>query len=172
MSGTSTTTTTRDLRHLETYYIANRSAAASLESLDVDRKTLEAYGRGDLNELIERLVEELRDCLEPGWDGYDAKAISTAAIYSCADFLCNFRSNAVNAEVTPEPDGEIGLEWYADPEFNLSISFGSSKVLPYSCFLGKERHYGIVERDKENPEINWWLGEITERHFRNTTASD
>lgn len=172
MSDTSTTTATCDFRHLDTYYIANRSAASSIESLDVDRKTLEAYGRQDLNKLIERLVDELSECLEPGWDGYDARAISSVAIYSCANFLCDFRSNAVNVGVTPEPDGDIALEWYADPEFNLSISFGDRKELPYSCFLGNERHYGIIERDKENPEINWWLGEITDRYFQKAPAAD
>lgn len=172
MSDSSTTTSTQDLRHLDTYYVANRSAGASLESLDIDRKTLEAYGRRDLNKLIGRLEVELHECLEPDWDGYGASAISSAAIYSCANFLCGFQSNAVNVEATPEPDGDISLEWYADPEFNLSISFGSRKELPYSCFLGKERHYGIIQRDKENPEISWWLNEITERYFQKEAASD
>lgn len=172
MTDSSTTTATQDQRYLSTYYIANRSAAASAESMDIDRKTLEAYGYGEINALIKHLAQELDDCFEPGWDGYDASAITSGALYRCANFLCGFASNAIRAEITPEPDGEIALEWYADEDFNLSLSFGNRQLIPYSCFLGKERHYGVIDTDERSPEIHWWLGEISERHFRKNAGSD
>ncbi len=92
---------------------------------------------GDLmnkSEITSEIGRVTRDCSKPGWDGYDAEPVSAESARHAIAFVDRLPDGIVlPAEVTPEPDGEISLEWTNPSSAWLSLSFSSDgKILTFS----------------------------------------
>ena len=68
-----------------------------------------------------------------------------------------------NIELAPEIDGAIGLDWYLNPEKQLSITLSANGELHYAAIVGPiERASGSLLFDDSIPEeIARLLGRIS-----------
>lgn len=104
--------------------------------------------RRDEIEAIVKLPERYR---EKNWDGLDAEPIPAAAIQEARIFLRQLPSSIPMPEVIPEPDGYLGLEWYANKWLLYVVSFNGTGVLSCSGLIGSERIYGPRYMDERIP---------------------
>ena len=102
---------------------------------------------------LEELWTIARNCSVDDWDGYSAKAISKAAIINAANFYLSELRDMPLPEISPEPDGELALEWFGKDRSSFSISFGESDNLSYACLAGKRVTRGIEPVDSPNIEL-------------------
>lgn len=93
--------------------------------------------------LTESMNTILSECSESNWDGYGATPISTDAVYEAMYFISQLPSYFPIPEVVPEPDGDIGLEWYHDRSNQLVLAFGGKNVVTYAgIFDGVNKTHG------------------------------
>lgn len=95
--------------------------------------------RRDEIEAIVKLPDRYR---EKNWDGLEAEPIPEAAIQEARIFLRKLPSSIPMPEVILEPDGYLGLEWYANKWLLYVVSFNGTGVLSCSGLIGPERTYG------------------------------
>lgn len=104
--------------------------------------------RWDEIDAIVKLPERYR---EKNWDGLEAEPIPEAAIQEARIFLRKLPSSIPMPEVIPEPDGYLGLEWYANKWLLYVVSFNGTGVLSCSGLIGSERIYGPRYMDEGIP---------------------
>lgn len=91
---------------------------------------------------IEALIKLPGRYRQKNWDGLEAELIPAAAIQEARIFLRKLPSFIPMPEVIPEPDGYLGLEWYANKWLLYVVSFNGTGVLSCSGLIGAERTYG------------------------------
>jgi len=84
----------------------------------------------------------LRSCSSPGWDGYDAEPIATDSVASAALILNALPDHIIPPSVTPEPDGEIALEWRTGRRTDFSVSISGTTLSYAGIFGGSSKRYG------------------------------
>ncbi|MBL4900256.1 MAG: hypothetical protein JKX76_11570 [Colwellia sp.] len=93
-------------------------------------------------------------CMNDNWNGYDARAISLSTLNKAMTFFSCLPETLPKPEVTPEPDGEIALEWYGDDGGVFSISVNKDKQLSYSgLFADGSKVHGEENIDSFDKEI-------------------
>ncbi len=106
------------------------------------------------DKLKEDLISVSLECSQDGWDGYDAIPISHNALHRAWYYASNLPREIPIPEVTPEPDGEIALEWYGKDGSVFSVSFGECDTISYAgLFSDKTKTYGVERLDSENKKI-------------------
>lgn len=95
--------------------------------------------------LINEIFETYWLAQDPGWDGYDATPISPIAVNRAIQFLDSSRFDRIPVpDVTPEPDGELALEWYGNAGSVFSISFGQTNTISYAgLYADKSKIHGV-----------------------------
>lgn len=87
----------------------------------------------DLLDLVASKIEELQQYLEENWDGYDAKAISIESIIGAIIFVSIQPDSIPIPDFVPEPEGQMGLEWYnPDKKKTFIISFNEQNMIEYA----------------------------------------
>jgi len=98
-------------------------------------------------------ISELRaiaeECGEEGWDGEGASAVEPWAVYNAERFIRVFPGECPMPEITPEPDGCVGLDWSVGRSRVFSVSFGSSPRLAYAWLDGTDRGHAVARFDGE-----------------------
>ncbi|MEO8324951.1 MAG: hypothetical protein ABI618_03825 [Nitrospirota bacterium] len=102
-------------------------------------------------EKIDAIVTLPQQYREKNWDGLEAEPIPAAAIQEARIFLRKLPSSIPMPEVIPEPDGYLGLEWYANKWLLYVVSFNGTGVLSCSGLIGSERIYGPRYMDERIP---------------------
>lgn len=92
-------------------------------------------GLKDLSNLKKEFDSIEADCGSRNWDGYNATPISHNALRSAWDYASSLPEEIPIPEVTPEPDGEIALEWYGKDGSVFSISFGEGETISYAGLI-------------------------------------
>lgn len=108
--------------------VGDSDAAKALLSLLLDAKkyrTAETTGEA-------QLISIENDCIEQGWDGYNASAISSETIGIAREILESLPSVFPTPDVIPEPDGEIALEWEGEEGAIFSISISKTGLLSHA----------------------------------------
>ena len=113
--------------------------------------------------LVDEAFEIYCECSEPGWDGYDALALSKEAFLNAKHFIDLIPDWVSRPDLVPSPDGWLSFEWRSHQNRILSIT-PENEVLIYAAMLGPQHvHYGRVslkkDQDKLPPEITNMLSE-------------
>lgn len=100
---------------------------------------------------IEHLLDLSDRYRHANWDGEGAEPIPEAAFQEAQEFLQKLTSWMPLPEVVPEPDGYLGLEWYANKWLLYVVSFNGQGALSCSGLAGQERIYGTRFMDEGIP---------------------
>ncbi len=90
------------------------------------------------------------DCSEPNWDCYGAVPISPVALDCAKRLVRAIPQDLPEPSISPEPDGAIGLDWYATPSRVCSVGCCPDGTYNYAALLGDETatgHFSGVEED-------------------------
>lgn len=116
------------------------STAASFTSKQTDEVETELRESVSLGTALRTAYEQLRDVLEgchdPGWDGYDAEAVSLRTYQYAYKFLESLPPGIPIPTIGVEADGQLTFEWYRDPSWVLSVSVSPEGDLHYAALLG------------------------------------
>lgn len=99
--------------------------------------------RDDLDEII-------RDCSNPGWDGYDAEAVSMESAVIAQEIIDALPENIQVPNLVPDPSGEIALEWRVGDQKYFSVSTSGNDLVYAGLFggfckkYGQERFFGTI----------------------------
>ncbi len=122
----------------------------ALITLKVAREAIKHFTATTVNETPKmRLEDELHSiglsCRYSDWDGYGAKPVNTSTIENAKHYLSLLSKKIPAPEVTPEPDGEVALEWYGSGGSVFSISFSENNVINYAGLFADHRKTHGVE---------------------------
>ncbi len=90
----------------------------------------------------------LAECFEANWDGHGSLPISIRSLGNAVNFYKEKLSEGIRfPEITPEPDGQVALEWYGPAGASFSISFDENNYFSYANVLKNNRSHssGKVE---------------------------
>lgn len=88
--------------------------------------------------VLQSLNEVYESCREEGWDGYDAEPVTEDALVEAARLLFLLPSSIPMPAVSPEPTGEIVLEWYKDRYHVFAASVGGESIITYAGLFGPD----------------------------------
>jgi hypothetical protein len=127
----------------KTLQLARREARAHSEEL---------ISMGWRKLLKEQLIEIWKKNSTHGWDGYDAEPISKRSIISAMKFLSLVPDNVEPPTLSPEPTGEIAIEWDMGRDMVFSVTAGEHSLI-YAGVLGpNKKWYGEEAFNDEIPE--------------------
>lgn len=89
-----------------------------------------------LDTIFEKLELIYNDCLEGGWDGYNAIPISSDTYLEAKKFIRSLTAEVPAPEITPEPDGGIGFEWHIDAAHSIILSVTGNNLINYAGLFG------------------------------------
>lgn len=95
-------------------------------------------------EVLQSLKEIFEECSKEGWDGYDAFPITEEA-YIEAERLIKILPTPFFTpmpEITPEPNGDISLEWAKEKRQIFVVSVSGKNEITYAGLFGVNKTYG------------------------------
>ncbi len=108
-------------------------------SEDSGSAQLKLEGTIDWTDLaLEQLDQIYDECSEPDWDGYEADPISLDTYLEARKLLSMIPVSLPQPQISAEPDGEIGFEWYKDKYSIFVVSVGGNSILTYAALFGKD----------------------------------
>ena len=122
-----------DFLNLKKYYDKEVSELRRAETL------------GRLDDAFQSLDEMFLDCLEEGWDGYDALPLNEAAYFEARKFIESLPliSSIPMPEIIPEPNGDIGFEWSKGKRQVFVVSVSGSNEIVYAGLFGTNKTHGV-----------------------------
>ncbi len=121
----------RILPHYNTGVSAESKMLASIHD-DFNQTVSKTISCQRLTELNEVFLE----CLDEGWDGYNARPLSIASYTDALNFLRLIPTNIYAPDIVPEPSGGNGLEW---------VSFDTGRFVFRFCGRGTFAYAGIFK---------------------------
>lgn len=91
---------------------------------------------------LHALEAAAREASEPGWDGYNARAVTALTVRHAKTFLRLLPSTVRSPEVAVHPDGDIEFEWHVRPRWVFTVAVGGSGYLNYAGLFGHSRTHG------------------------------
>lgn len=92
--------------------------------------------------LLNQIWEIIQTCANQGWDGYDAKRISSECGNRAAQLIELLPEGIQIPSVVPEPTGDISLEWRTDDQKYFSLSVMGPALVYAGIFGGSFKSYG------------------------------
>jgi hypothetical protein len=87
-----------------------------------------------------RLLEEVQHFVSTSaveeWFGAGAKPVNPLALDAATLFLMNLPASFLDAEISPEQDGGITIDWFRRADRQLSITFDYQGSMYYAAILG------------------------------------
>ncbi len=107
-------------------------------SSDIDVCELPIKGAVNWTEVTLNELDELfEECSEQNWDEYEAVPISHET-YSEAIKLVNLLpASYPQPDISPEPDGGIGFEWYKEKGYTFVISVYGKNAISFAGIFGR-----------------------------------
>ena len=87
--------------------------------------------------VLKKLLEIYEECSEADWDGYGGNPISVEAYFEARTLLKIIPFSFPMPDISPQPNGEVGLEWYRDRGFIFVISVGGKRKITYAGLFGE-----------------------------------
>jgi len=116
---------------------------------------------------IQALMDDLHaleaECSDEGWDGQDARAISSASIELVARLLKGLAVGTNRLSLGVDANGWVTMAWHHSPRWTLSVSVTGDGWLHYAALLGSERHFGTVAMGDRLPSVVATLAERVSR---------
>ncbi len=137
-----------------------RSTAQSEPAKEIDRlrekireHLLLSYVMSNPAEQVLTELEAVRaEASREGWDGYDARPLSSDAYAFARIFLNALPSTAPLPEVSADGDGEVTLDWVFGERKALTVSVGPTGRCTFAWMLGLRVYRGTDWIDDEIPE--------------------
>jgi hypothetical protein len=98
---------------------------------------------------LSRLRSLVNECVEAGWDGGDAAAISPIAALHAEHFIRALPDAIPLPEFSPEPDGSISFDWIRSRSQMFSLSIGESGRIAYAWLDGSDKGHAVAQFDGE-----------------------
>ena len=115
--------------------------------------------------LADEAFEIYCECLEPGWDGYDASPLCEDSILHVRSFIELIPVWTPRPDLVPSPDGWISFEWRSLPNRILSVT-PENGVLIYAAALGPQNmHYGRVSLEEYREKLPSNITRILSEYF-------
>jgi len=96
-----------------------------------------------ITEALQSLNEVFEECSEEGWDGYDALPITEEAYFEAIKLIKSLPVTSFPMpEVTPVPNGKIGLEWYREKRQVFVASVSGRNEIVYAGLFGVNKSHG------------------------------
>ena len=86
---------------------------------------------------LTELAHAAEEATHDDWDGYGGHAVQSETIALARAFIDQLPAFVPPPDVTPEPDGEISLDWRAGPWRTFSVSIGPQGRLTYAGLFGR-----------------------------------
>jgi hypothetical protein len=142
------------------------SAAAKVVRNQIDEvrqkmSETETLGR-KYREALEALQESYAECARDNWNGYGAKAATTANLFIAVRLLGTLPPSLPTPEISVDPDGEFAFEWYKGRSNVLSVSINQTGKLSYAASIGRKTFHGTDFFADEFPKS---ISENLERLF-------
>jgi hypothetical protein len=99
---------------------------------------------------LSQLVALASECSQRGWDGEDAAAIDSVAVWSAQRFVRALPDGMPLPEFSPEPDGSISLDWIQSRNRLFSMSIGRSNRVAYAWVDGTDKGHGVAHFDGQH----------------------
>lgn len=129
----------RILPHYNTGVSAESKVLASIHA-----EFNQAVSKTIFGQRLTELNEVFLECLDEGWDGYNARPLSIASYTDALNFLRLIPTNIYAPDIVPEPSGGIGLEWISSDTGRFVLSFDGSGTYAYAgIFKSGARVRGI-----------------------------
>ena len=106
-----------------------------------------------LEESRQALWTLYNETFQPDWDGYGAAAIPAEAFEEAWRLLELLPSSIPIPEILPEPDGEIGLEWYRNNRFVFVVSVSGKHRINYAGIFGDNKTHGTEYFGESLPPV-------------------
>lgn len=134
---------------------SEQASATEYRTTKLERHLLEnEYASNPKKRFLEGLFTILEECLTTNWDCYGAAPISKQSILNAITFYSKKLSADVPfPEISPEPDGEVALEWSGKHGVSFSMSFSSSNYVSFASVLTGRRIRGSSEASKINVKV-------------------
>lgn len=85
--------------------------------------------------VLDALLKLMEECATNNWDGYGAPAITSTTLDKTREFTESLSPEIPTPDFSPEPDGEIAVEWYGKNGASISISVGDSDTINYAAIF-------------------------------------
>jgi hypothetical protein len=109
---------------------------------------------GHMDEALQSLYEVFEECTKEGWDGYDALPITEEAYFAAIKLIKSLPVTAFPMpEVTPEPNGDVGLEWYRENRLVFVVSVSGKSEIVYAGLFGANKTHGTEYFGDSLPSI-------------------
>jgi len=115
--------------------------------------------------LVDEASEICRECSQPGWDGYDAEALSEEAFVHARNFINLLPDGVSQPDLVPSPDGWLSFEWRSPGDGILSVTIENG-VWIYATSLGQDNvDYGQVPLEEYREKFPPCIGNILSEYF-------
>lgn len=111
---------------------------------DEVREFRKATTLGLQDEVLQTLDKIFEECSEEGWDGYDALPITQEAYIEAERLIKSLPTPSFipMPEITPEPNGEITLEWSKGNRQIFVATVSGRNEITYAGLFGVNKTYG------------------------------
>lgn len=92
--------------------------------------------------LFSELNEMMLDCCRPGWDGYDAEAVTVDAYRAAERFIRSLPVGIPCPEIGADPDGCVSFEWRKSARRTVMVSVRPDNGLDYAALVGSAKFHG------------------------------
>jgi len=96
------------------------------------------------HEALNDLYDFYYDCREPNWDGFGAEPVGEASFLKAYNLIRSLPLGHPRPSIGAEPDGQITLEWYRNPNRVLSVSVDPRGVLHFAGLFGADKQSGRI----------------------------
>lgn len=104
-------------------------------------------------ETLNSLLDIYSRCSEEGWDGYGASAIHENTFKEALKLIELLPSSLPMPEITPEPGGEIGLEWRKRKRQIFVASVNGKNLITYAGIFGINKTHGTEYFGESIPHV-------------------
>lgn len=125
----------------EGFELSRRIAKRINEEIEQLREKVSMTLGRPLDDTLVSLREIYKECSANNWDGYGSAAITYNAYEEAAKVIKLLPSSIQMPEITAEPTGGIGLEWYRGKNRVFVISVSGKHIISYAgIFNGNKLH--------------------------------
>lgn len=118
----------------------SREIEGKLEAIRRDRRTLISFSWRE--SLRDELAAIVRSCANAGWDGYDAEPVPVESELAALQLIDALPEYISVPEVTPEPSGDIVLEWRTDDRRYFTLGLSGMNLVYAGVFGRSCKKYG------------------------------
>lgn len=93
---------------------------------------------------LDALREIAIECRSDDWDSYGATAVSETALMMTERLIRTLPDDVALPEISPEPDGELSLDWTPSDTRTFSLSIGNGRRFSYAWIDGTDRGHGVA----------------------------